>query len=90
MNNTERISLCNIALESNKMYLNKEEYFQIHEYINKNNEWGLGIETLIDVLIEENKSIEKEQYNNILLAMTNMGLDQSKRVVELVKHVKNT
>ena len=72
------------------MYLNKEEYFQIHEYINKNNEWGLGIETLIDVLIEENKSIEKEQYNNILLAMTNMGLDQSKRVVELVKHVKNT
>ena len=75
-----KIELCNKDLEASKHHLSQEIYSEIHNYINTDNEWGLGIETLIDALTEEDIKIEKEQINKIRLAMASMGLGQNDRV----------
>jgi len=84
------ISLCSIALESVDEYVNSKEYTEIHKFINKYDEWGIGLEMLIDVLCENNRKIEIDQFNKIKEAMISMGLHKSDRMTLLIKQVKNT
>ena len=90
MNDLKRIELCNKALEVCQQLLDEEMYSEIHDYINKYDEWGLGIEMLIDTLSEDDIKIELDQHKLILVAMESMGLDQSDRADLLMKQVKNT
>lgn len=90
MNNKERIKLCNSALETCKGSLSAEAYSEIHDNINKYNEWGLGIETLIDILYEDDVSLNEEQFTKIQVSMESMGLGQSDRVGLIRELVRNT
>ena len=90
MNKSKSIELSNIALLACKKLLSSKEYSEIHDYINKYNEWGLGMETLIDSLYEEKQYLEKEQFEKIKEAMVSMGLSESNRMEKLSHNVKNT
>ena len=90
MKNNHSIKLCNIALEANKNLIDSEAYEEIADYINKNNEWGIGIEMLIDILCEEKSQVEKGQFKKIKEAMKSMGLEKGNRMETLNNYVKNT
>ena len=90
MKNNHNIKLCNIALEANKNLIDSEAYEEISDYINKNNEWGIGIEMLIDILCEEESQIEKDQFKKIKEAMKSIGLEKNNRMETLNNYVKNT
>ena len=84
------ISICNKALNTNKAILTTEIFNEINDYINTHNEWGVGIELLIDYLCEEDITISQEQFNTIEAAMQTMGLGGSDRLVDLNGQVQNT
>lgn len=90
MKSNRRIKLCNIALEANKNLINSGAYEEISDYFNKHNEWGLGIEMLIDLICEEEIHLERDQFEKIRDAMESMGLGKSNRVECLFNYVKNT
>ena len=77
------IKLCNDALNSCASSIARESSSEISEYINTYNEWGVGIELLIDLLIEDHKKISENQFKLIETAMSAMGLENSERVIHL-------
>jgi len=90
MNNKHSFEVSNAALESTKDILPPVFYQEVSDYINKHNEWGLGIETLIDYLCEEESRVTVDQFNKIKEAMECMGLGKSERLKQLSGHVGNT
>ena len=86
MHNNKVITLCNNALNSVKDTISEQHFKQVHDYINKHNEWGLGMEFLIDWLIDEKTSIARKQYEQIQVAISAMNLDHSYRMNYLEKH----
>ncbi len=83
------IKLCNNALAINKPQMAESICMEIDDYINKYNEWGVGIELLIDNLCEEELRISLDQYKAIEEAMSAMDLGSSNRLFILRKLVKN-
>ena len=81
-----RIDHCNRALEAVRSVIPADLYTEVHDYINRHNEWGLGIETLIDGLSELELRITAEQFALIEAAMASMGLADSSRVSYLRDH----
>ncbi|MEL6804301.1 MAG: MafI family immunity protein, partial [Bacteroidota bacterium] len=49
----------------------------IRNYIFEHNEWGLGMETLVDVILEQDIVISPEQKQAVMTAMSAMGLQRS-------------
>ena len=83
MKRTTTIKLCNDALNSCASLIARESSTEISEYINKYNEWSVGIELLIDLLIEDQKKISENQFQLIETAMSAMDLENSERVIHL-------
>lgn len=81
-----RIDHCNRALEAVRSVIPSALYTDVHDYINRYDEWGLGIETLIDELIELEIPITTEQFALIETAMAAMDLADSSRVTYLREH----
>jgi len=91
MKNDKRIMLCNTALNSVKDIIAEHQFQKAYNYINQHNEWGLGMEFLIDWLIEEETKINNTQYEKIRIAMLAMDIENSKSLDYLQKHnVKNS
>ena len=89
--NDKVITLCNNALNSVKGTISEHHFKEVSGYINKHNEWGLGMEFLIDWLIDEETSIVQKQYEKIQVAMSAMNLGDSSRMNYLEKYnVKNS
>jgi len=85
-----RIDLCNQALEAVRGVLPPETIHEVDEYINRFDEWGLGIEMTIDTLIELELKISRSQFLAIEAAMNAMDQRQSNRLVWLKQHCVNT
>jgi hypothetical protein len=90
MNNKKRIELCNMALEGCGELINKKEFTEIHDYINKHAEWEVGMVMLIDILHSDKISINKEQFKKILVAMESMDLGEGEWADVLKNQVKIT
>ena len=82
----QRIDLCNRALEAVRPFIPADLHTMVHDYINRHDEWGLGIETLIDGLSELEIRITTEQFALIEAAMASMDLADSSRVSYLRDH----
>ncbi len=70
-------NLSALAFESVFRVLPKEEALEIKELIFEVDEWGLGIETLIDTLVECNIAISPAQKCAIDSAVESMCLDHN-------------
>lgn len=80
-----RIELCNTALAGVRDVIPTGLFGEVHDFINRFNEWGIGIELLIDQLIELDVKISCSQFSRINAAMTSMGLDDDIRLAYLKK-----
>ncbi len=80
------IDLCNAALESVRTHIPADLYRDVFDYINRHNEWGLGLETLIDQLSELEIKITADQFSLIERAMASMDLAGDQRVRYLREH----
>jgi hypothetical protein len=80
------IELCNRALNSVTGLIPADLHNDVYDYINRFNEWGVGMELLIDRIGDLEIVITGEQFDLICTAMRAMGLDQSNRVAWLREH----
>jgi len=81
-----RINLCNEALESVRGSIPEDLFRDVNDYINQFDEWGLGIEMLIDQISELEITITPEQFDLIRVAMASMELENSDSLVYLREH----
>jgi hypothetical protein len=81
-----QIDLCNRALESVRPAIPSDLFRDAHDYINRFDEWLLGMEVLIDQLAEFGIKIDREQFGLIREAMDSMGLADCDRVAHLRVH----
>lgn len=81
-----QIDLCNQALEAVKNQLSSECYQDVHADINLHDEWGVGMEFLMDWIDDEDVKISRVQFDSIFAAMIAMGMDKNPRVVHLREH----
>jgi hypothetical protein len=82
-----RIDLCNRALEAVRHAISADSFYDVHEYINRFDEWGLGMEMLIDWLTEFDVEISGEQFGLIQATMDSMGLGECNRIIRLREQV---
>ncbi|MEO1322302.1 MAG: MafI family immunity protein [Pseudomonadota bacterium] len=59
----------------------------IRDYIFEHNEWGLGMETLVDVILEQDIAISPDQKQAVLTAMSAMGLQRSQEKIRVSKRL---
>ena len=81
-----RIDLCNKALGAVRLTIPVGLFRDVDDYINRFDEWGLGMEELIGGLTELEIEIGREQFDLIQAAMDSMGLGDCDRVVYLREH----
>ena len=84
---TSRAETCRLlserAFELTRSLLPPKEAEVVRAYIYDHNEWGLGIEMLLDVLLEDVISISADQKGAIVEAMSEMGLDRSQSLLRV-------
>jgi hypothetical protein len=78
-----QIDLCNRALDRLVPHIPHDLFGDVYDYINRHHEWGLGMEILIDQLVEYEIKIASEQFDLILEAMASMGTDEYQGLVHL-------
>lgn len=81
-----RIDLCNRALDSVRSIIPPPLCADVSDYINKQDEWGIGMEILIDQLGEFDIPITLEQLGLIEAAMKSMDLAKSEGMTYLRNH----
>jgi len=81
-----RIDLCNRALESVHSTIPADLYRDVFDYINEYDEWGLGMEILIDQISEYEIKISMQQYQAIEQALESMGMSDCNRMQYLREH----
>jgi hypothetical protein len=86
MSRQQTISLCNQALEAVRVVIPSDLHTEVSDYINRYDEWGVGMELLIDQLSESGIQITQEQFTLIETAMASMGLADDLRVSYLRDH----
>lgn len=68
------------------MVIPSELHAEVSDYINRHNEWGVGMELLVDHLNESDIQINREQFHLIEAAMASTGLGDDRRVTYLRNH----
>lgn len=68
-----QIDLCGEALKAIRSSIPRDLFRDVDEYIKRSDEWGLGMEVLIDQLAELDIAISPEQFDLIRAAMDSMG-----------------
>jgi hypothetical protein len=81
--------LCSYILESLKDIVPNDLYVQTNEFINVNNEWGVGLEILIDQLIELDIVISYQQFEIIKAAMSLINISDAPRIKALEGQCQN-
>ena len=80
-----QIDACNRALNSVRDSIPADLCSDVSDYINKFDEWGLGVEILIDQICEYDLRVTVVQCNAFVDAMKSMGLGESDRI----RHIKS-
>lgn len=80
------IDLCNRALDAVREVVPAHIRNDVHDYINRFDEWGVGLETLIDALIDGEINITPQQFDLIHEAMASIELADCNRVAYLREH----
>jgi hypothetical protein len=62
-------------------------YQGVFDYINEHDEWGLGMEVLIDHISESEIAISIQQFEAIKQAMASMGMGDCNRIQYLENNV---
>ena len=75
--------LSETAFELVKPLLPTKAAEDIRAFIYDHNEWGLGIEILVDVLLEERIAVSSQQKAAIALAMEAMRLERRQSEIEV-------
>ena len=86
MTRPQTIELCNQALEGVRVIIPSELHTTVSDYINRHDEWGVGMELLVDQLNEGEVRITREQFTLIETAMASMGLADELSVTYLREH----
>ncbi|WP_165219971.1 MafI family immunity protein [Aquisphaera insulae] len=81
-----QIDLCGEALEAVRSSIPPDLFRDVDDYINRFDEWGLGMEVLIDQLGELDIVISPEQFDLIRAAMDSIGQGESDRLAHLRTH----
>jgi len=81
----ECLSLSEHAFELVKSVLPAGSVEIIREYIFDHNEWGLGIEMMVDIIIENDTTITTEQKSAIVRAMCAMKIDRSQHSIKVIE-----
>jgi hypothetical protein len=71
------LELSSFAFSQLEQSLSTADAKLIHEYIFEHNEWGLGMETLVDVILDQDIVISPDQKQAVLTAMNAMGLQRA-------------
>ena len=74
--NLEPKQLSIIAFEDVREFLPCKEADEIAALIYEYNEWGVGIEMMIDILVEEQIVVSSNQKNQILIVANEMKLER--------------
>ena len=74
------------TLEAVRPAIPVDLFRDVDNYINRFDEWGLGMEVLVDELTELEIEINREQFDFIQVAMDSMGLGECDRVMYLREH----
>ncbi len=86
MTRPQTIELCNHALEGVRKVISAELHAAVSDYINRHNEWGVGMELLVEHLNEGGVRITQEQFTLIETAMASMGLTDALSIAYLREH----
>lgn len=73
----EQIDACNSALLAVRDLIPRQLFTDVHDYINKHDEWGVGVEILVDQIYEYDIKISWQQFDSICQAMQLMELGES-------------
>ena len=87
MNETQEanLELSKLALESVRQLLPAKVQIEVSDYINEHNEWGLGVEVLIDAIAEEKITINAMQHQSLYAAASTMNLSNTLDVLSGIK-----
>jgi len=77
------IDLCNVALSSVRHCVTGTLATEVDRLINEHNEWGVGLELLVDDLMELEIGLDTIQFSSILAAADAMGWGESERIQHL-------
>jgi hypothetical protein len=80
------IDICNGALEATRPSIPPTLYQDVSDYVNRFNECGVGMEMLVDQIIELEIKILLAQFLYIQNAMASMGLEETNRIAYLRNH----
>lgn len=75
----ECLALSKAAFELVKDRIPQTDIETVRGFIYDHNEWGLGMETIVDAFLAENIAVTTEQKDAILAAMDAMSLDRCQR-----------
>jgi len=81
----QNLELSKTAFETIKDRLPEPSVKDIREYIYDYNEWGLGVEMIVDVLLEDDIAITNSQKKAIVKAMDAMGLDRLQHEISVLE-----
>jgi hypothetical protein len=81
----QNLELSKAAFEAIKDRLPESSVKDIREYVYDYNEWGLGVEMIVDVLLEDDIAITISQKKAIVEAMDAMGLDRSQHEIRVLE-----
>ena len=81
----ECLSLSKYAFELSKSVLPADSAEMVREYIFDHNEWGLGVETMVDIILENDVAISTEQKTAILKATKAMKIDRSQHSIKVIE-----
>ena len=71
------------AFELTKHLVPRGPAENIRAFIYDHNEWGLGIETLVDTLLEDDIAVSADQKDAISLALSEMGIDRHQSLLRV-------
>ena len=81
----QNLELSKLAFEATKDQLPESSANDIRELIYEYNEWGLGVEMIVDVLLGDDIAITGSQKKAIVDAMDEMGLDRSQQGIRVLE-----
>ena len=81
----KNLALSKVAFKLVEDRLPEDDSELIRGYIYDHNEWGLGMEHIVDALLEEDISVTRVQRDSIVEAMEAMNLERSQHKLRIAE-----
>ena len=79
-----------LAFELSKHRLGAADFELVRDYMYEHNEWGLGVETLVDIIVNEDIAVTLKEKEAICAAMNAMQLRRSQEKIRVVKKLPSS